>query len=495
MRRVSAASSCEHMANPPISSPARSPWPGWLGLAALLLAAMVAARAASPLFGRDIALEDMPILLLVGCYCGLCLIAVWALPALIKSSAHLNTRSLLIFILLAGLAMRLSQLGATPILEDDYNRYLWDGAVTVSGQSPFAASPEAVGTSTDPALQTLKDQAGSVFDDINYPEYRTVYPPVAQAAFALSHLIGPFSLDAWRLLLIALELAAMGFMIAILRQLGRSELWCALYWWNPLIIKELANSAHMEPVLLLPLVAGIWAALVSRPVWASGLLAVAAGVKLWPIVLCAAMFRRLLDDWKTLAGAAGLAAFLLILIAWPVLQAGLGSDSGFVAYAQKWRASSASFLVAEWLVHLAPHAVLSAVDPGLLTRGLLAAVLAAAFVTILRRKARDGRESVWQMFALAGALYLLSPSQFPWYFVWIAPFLCIFPVRGLLLAGALLPLHYLFFHFAARDIEDAYRHGIVWLIWLPVWALLLFDWLRDRATPTPVKEESYASQS
>ena len=207
------------------------------------------------------------------------------------------------------------------------------------------------------------------------------------------------------------------------------------------------------------------------------------------------MFRRLLDDWKTLAGAAGLAAFLLILIAWPVLQAGLGSDSGFVAYAQKWRASSASFLVAEWLVHLAPHAVLSAVDPGLLTRGLLAAVLAAAFVTILRRKARDGRESVWQMFALAGALYLLSPSQFPWYFVWIAPFLCIFPVRGLLLAGALLPLHYLFFHFAARDIEDAHRHGIVWLIWLPVWALLLFDWLRDRATPTPVKEESYASLS
>ncbi|MEM8687168.1 MAG: glycosyltransferase 87 family protein [Pseudomonadota bacterium] len=483
------------MANPSISRPARSPWPGWLALAALLLTAAAAARFVSPLFGRDVALGDMPIVLMVACYCGLCLIALLALPALIKSSSHLNTRSLLILILLAGLAMRLSQLGATPILEDDHNRYLWDGAVTVSGQSPFAASPEAVAISTDPSLQALKDKAGLVFEDINYPEYRTVYPPVAQAAFALSHIISPFSLDAWRVVLIALELAAMAFMIAILRQFGRSDLWCALYWWNPLIIKELANSAHMEPVLLLPLVAGVWAALVLRPVWASGLLAVAAGVKLWPIVLSANLFRRLLDDWRTLAAAAGLAAFLLLLFAWPVVQAGLGSDSGFVAYAQKWRASSASFLVAEWVVHLAPQTVLNAVDPGMLTRGLLAALLAGAFLVILHRRACNGRETVWQMFALAAALYLLSPSQFPWYFVWIAPFLCVFPVRGLLLAGALLPLHYLYFHFAARDLEDAYRHGIVWLIWLPVWALLLFDWVRARAATTPLKEENYASQS
>ena len=483
------------MVSPTTSRPARSPWPGWLCLAALLLAAALAARFAGPLFGRDVALEDMPIVVMVVCYCSVGLIAALALPSLIRSSAQANTNSLLIFILLAGLAMRLSQLGATPILEDDYNRYLWDGAVTASGQSPFALSPEAAGTSTEPTLKTLRDRAGPVFDDINYPEYRTVYPPVAQAAFALSHLVSPFSLDAWRLLLIALELAAMGFLVAILRQFGRSDLWFALYWWNPLIIKELANSAHMEPVLVLPLVAGVWAALAARPIWASGLLALAAGVKLWPMVLSAALFRRLLNDWKTFAAAAGLATFLLVLIAWPVLQAGLGSDSGFVAYAQKWRASSASFLVAEWLVNMAPDALLGAVEPGLLARALLAGLLAAAFTAILRRKARDGRETVYQMFCIAGALYLLSPSQFPWYFVWIAPFLCVFPVRGLVLAGALLPMHYLYFHYAAYDLEDAYRHGIVWLIWLPVWALLATDWIRNRTFTPQLSEEHYASQS
>ena len=182
----------------------------------------------------------------------------------------------------------------------------------------------------------------------------------------------PFSLDGWRVVLIALELAALGFLLAILRHFGRSALWCALYWWHPVVIKEIANSAHMEPVLVLPLLAGVWCALVAKPVWASGLLALAAGVKLWPMVLAAALCRGLLGHWKILAAAGALAAFLLALFAWPVVSAGLGEDSGFVAYAQKWQASSAAFLVAEWLAGLAPAALVAGIEPGLVARALLA---------------------------------------------------------------------------------------------------------------------------
>ena len=79
---------------------------------------------------------------------------------------------------------------------------------------------------------------------------------------------------------------------------------------------------------------------------------------------------------------------------------------------------------------------------------------------------------------ISAAVYLLSPSQFPWYFLWIAPFLCLFPVRGLLLASVLLPLHYLYFYFDAHDLKHVYINGVVWLMWLPVWALLAFDAIR-----------------
>ena len=473
--------------------PVRSSWPGWLALAGILVSASLVLRVSGPLFGLDVALEDVPAAQLALGYAAVSLLVMLAVPVLIRSSAALNAKHVLIFIVLAGLAMRLTQLGAVPVLEDDYNRYLWDGAVTVSGQSPFAISPETAAGSTNPGLSALRDQAGPVFDEINYPEYRTVYPPLAQAAFALSHLMAPFSLDGWRALLIVLELAALGFLLAILQHFGRSPLWSALYWWHPVVIKEIANSAHMEPVLVLPLLAGVWCALVARPVLASGLLALAAGVKLWPMVLAAAIYRRLFGHWKIFAAATALATFTLVLMAWPVVSAGLGEDSGFVAYAQKWRASSAAFLVAEWLAGLAPAALVAGIEPGLVARALLAAGLAVAFAFILKNKAQDGRETVHQMFLLAASLYLLSPSQFPWYFVWIAPFLCIFPVRALLLAGALLPLHYLYFHFAARDLEDVYRYGIVWLIWLPVWALLALDWARARTSETPFNKSCYAS--
>ena len=425
------------MTSSSIQSPARSSWPGWLVLAALLLCASSALRMSGPLFGLDVELEDMPILALVAGYCAISLIALLALPPLIRMSEGRHSKYLLIFIVSAGLLMRFLQLGAAPVLEDDYNRYLWDGAVTAAGQSPYRVSPENAAAEAHQAspLGQLREQAGSVFEEINYPEYRTVYPPVAQAAFALAHLVKPFSLDAWRGVLFALELAALGFLIAILNKLGRSPLWSALYWWNPVVIKELANSAHMEPVLVLPLLAGVWLALVSRPVWASGLLAVAAGVKLWPMLAGAALYRRLLGNWKVLIAALGLAALLLALFAWPILQAGLGEDSGFVAYAQKWRASSAAFLVAEWLTSMVTGA-----ESGMAARALLTIALAGTIACIVWKKAEDGRETVHQMFLIAAAVYLLSPSHFPWYFVWIAPFLCLYPVRGLMLAGALLPM-------------------------------------------------------
>ncbi len=469
-------------------NPVRSAWPGWLFLAGLLLCGSIALRLSSHQFGLDVELEDMPILQFVAAYCALSIIFLLGVPRLIHASTSQDSTRFLLFIVVAGLLVRLVQLGATPLLEDDYNRYLWDGAVTAAGQNPFSVSPLTASGDQNHGLSGLRERAGAVFEGINYPEYRTIYPPVAQAAFALAHWVAPFSLDAWRGVLIALELGALALLIALLRRLGRSPLWCAFYWWNPLVIKEVANSAHMEPVLMLPVLAAMWFALVTRPIWASGLLAVAAGVKLWPMLLSAALFRRLLSDWKTLSFAAGLAAVLLAVFAWPILHAGLGSDSGFVAYAQKWRASSAAFLVANWLA-----GIVAGADSGVIARALLVLILASAIGWIVRRKAADGEHILHQMFLVTAALYLLSPSQFPWYFLWVAPFLCIFPVRGLMLAGALLPLHYLYFHYSARDIADTYRYGIVWFMWVPVWAVLVTDALRAHGALRLFGKERYAS--
>jgi hypothetical protein len=79
---------------------------------------------------------------------------------------------------------------------------------------------------------------------------------------------------------------------------------------------------------------------------------------------------------------------------------------------------------------------------------------------------------------LVAALFLLSPTQFPWYFTWIAPPLVLAPSRALLLLTFTLPLYYLKFYLDARGQVQLFHHGIVWLEYIPVWLLLLWDWGR-----------------
>jgi hypothetical protein len=83
------------------------------------------------------------------------------------------------------------------------------------------------------------------------------------------------------------------------------------------------------------------------------------------------------------------------------------------------------------------------------------------------------------------ALFLLSPTQFPWYYVWLAPFLALCPSFALLALTAALPLYYLRFYFDARDQVALFDYGIVWLEYLPIMALLIVEWIAMRRHSRP----------
>jgi hypothetical protein len=77
------------------------------------------------------------------------------------------------------------------------------------------------------------------------------------------------------------------------------------------------------------------------------------------------------------------------------------------------------------------------------------------------------------------ALVLLSPAQFPWYAVWFAPFLAFRPWTGFLLLAATLPLYYLDFYFITQDRAEIFPNVVVWIIWIPVWAALAVEAVRE----------------
>lgn len=451
----------------------------WAALAVLLVGACLGLAAFSTSFAYALDTLQRPAIVFCGALMCAGFVSMLSIP-LIQRSLPLDNRSqrtILAIITAGGLMMRLAFMGSTPILEDDYYRYLWDGGVTAHGYNPFAASPDdAQGEPYFYTLQALAHQSGIVIERINHSNLTTVYPPGAQAAFALAHFISPWSLMAWRGVCLAAELATLMLLLSLLDQVGRSRLWVALYWLSPLAAKEFINSAHMDSIVM-PLVLG--AALLSlrqRSLGAIALLGLAAGVKFWPILLAPLLLRPLIGDRRRLAIAFGLLVCLTLAAIAPMLHVPAEGPSGLSAYASTWRNNSGHYALIEHALAfvLKPFGA-SARIPGEITRFLLAGFALCIAVWAARAPIEGGRDMMNRLGAVTTAIVLLSPSQFPWYALWVLPFAVFTPWAGLLAMIALMPIYYAGFHFLARDTFYLYRDGLVYAIWLPVWALLALE--------------------
>jgi alpha-1,6-mannosyltransferase len=432
-------------------------------------------------FGYDTQVVDMPIPLFVGVLLTAG-VAYLGLPSLVRHSdfrpnnyaASRSEGKLLALVIGAGLIARAILCTSEPMLEDDYQRYLWDGAVVVNGGNPYRYAPEAViDAGVVGPLGPLAARAGSLLDRIGHPHLTTLYPPGAQAMFALAHVIEPFSLGAWRAVIVAFDIATFALLLALLRTSGRSPLWVALYWWNPVVIKELFNAAHMDG-LVMPFVLAALLVADRRPKLATCAIGVAVSIKLWPIILLPLIWRPKWGEWRALLGLAlTFAPFALFAVS-PQIIAGLERDAGLVAYASSWSRNSALYPALESGIGalLAVVRADRAYAP-LFTRGLIVCLMALATLALAWRPVigRDDRlaRATWTV----GALVLLSPAQYPWYTVWLAPLLVLQPITGFLLLPAVLPLYELYFYYAARDATPVFTGIVVWLIWIPVWGTLL----------------------
>ncbi len=459
----------------------RRSWPHvarlWPVLSLGLLCWAMALAALSTRFGYEFEVVDMPIFALTALLGVAGLVYVALLPGLVTRTVAgaTATHAALALMILVGLAARVILFASEPMLEDDYQRYLWDGAVTASGNNPYAYSPKAIigGGALHP-LAGVAARSGAVLERIGHPELTTVYPPLAQSAFVLANYISPFNLNAWRSVLLIFDMATLAAIVACLNALGRSPLWAALYWWNPVVIKELFNAAHMDG-LLAPFVLLALLLAQRRPLVATAVLGIAFGIKLWPVMLLPLIWRPLLGDWRRLGAAVCVFMPIAIVTLSPQIAAGLDQQAGVVAYASSWSRNSALTPALEALSQL----IVGGLNAALVARGLIAVVLATVVMRLAWRPIASLDDLMRRATLTVGALLLLSPAQYPWYSIWLAPLLALHPIPGFLLLPAVLPLYELFFYFAARALPNVFNHSIVWAIWIPVWVMLLVG-LRQR---------------
>lgn len=460
----------------------------WTLLAAALGAFAAALIVAAPLFDWQRRLIDMPALPLAAALiaAGLLYLSVWPLIRVTLAASEATRRRALLIVLAAGIGLRLMLLASAPAFEDDWNRYLWDGAVTAHGVNPYTVAPEDAREEEDSPLPALADKAGNVFERINHAHLKTIYPPVAQAAFALAYLMKPFDLTAWRLVCLVAEAATLLLLLALLRRTGRSPLWVALYWLNPLVIKELVNAAHMEAIVTPLVLLAVWLAVASRPLAATAALGLAIGAKLWPVMLAPLLLRPLLGTPRRLAAAVLVLGAMTVLWALPPWLGEIDETSGFTAYATHWQTSNAllPWLVAAITWVLSPLGLAETV-PGLVVRAGLGGLMLAFALWQARAPVVDATDLLRRVGRVTLALLLASPAQFPWYLAWTLPFAVVQPLAGLMAATMTLPVYYIGFHYIATEQYWIYQKLWVWAIWLPVWAALVVDLRQGRLGSAP----------
>lgn len=411
--------------------------------------------------------------------------AAWFALVLILRKAQFSTRLPLPALLLFGVGLRLAFFGSNPVYENDYKRYLWDGAVTATGANPYEYSPKEIfeagkpGASSKPDLATLaiqSNEADFLTGQINSPTLTTIYPPAAQGVFAAAYFIAPYKPWGLKLVFLIFEVAALLLMLAALRARKLPLLWSAAYWLNPVIIFTTYNGIHMDVLLVAPLIAAVLLA-GRRPIGAAVCLSVAASIKLWPLLLAPVLFRQWRNHPKTYISVAAFVAVLTTLAVAPMFFA-LNEKSGLAAYSANWTNSSFLFPGIRDAIGLFFE------NSDRIARYVVAIILTGMSLWLGFLKPRDETKMPAHLMLLAAVFVFLSPTGYPWYFIWFFMFIPFalnhWSARGLALLtiGATA-------YFARFQIGEAGHYQIYTQILLPIefgipLLVLAWDGLRSK---------------
>ena len=343
-----------------------------------------------------------------------------------KNIGNLSSAPSWIFpaLLIGGFLLRLCFFDSQAIYENDYKRYLWDGAVTATGGNPYQYSPNEIWEASQPGaasvpelakLAVMSNEAGGLTNQINSGHLTTIYPPVAQAVFTAAYYIAPFDPNGLRGVFLALEVLGLIALILALKRFNKPLIWASAYWLNPIIILTSYNAIHMDVLLLLPLcLVLLW--IKNRPFLSAIALSFAAAIKIWPLLLAPILFRDWFENRLKYFAIAYVVAILTGLSMLPMLLS-LHDQAGLAAYSATWTNSSFLFPV------LRDGLGFFIDDPDRLTRFGIAFILLNLSLILGFSKSLKTENIPFDLMAIAAAFVLLSPTGYPWYFIWFYVFL------------------------------------------------------------------------
>jgi hypothetical protein len=317
--------------------------------------------------------------------------------------------------------------------DDDIRRYVWDGRLQRLGYNPYLVVP------SDPAVEGLHTAETR---NLNNPDLPSLYPPGAQLFFRAVTAIHE-STFALKVAFVVCELAIILALFELLRSKQAANHLVLAFAWNPLLAIEVAGSGHVDIVGALLLLVSV-AALGRR--WratAAVGLGLAVSVKILPIVLLPLYWKRIrIRD-------AALAAAVVGLLYVPFVSHGRVPIGSLGTFVQSFRFNGPVF---------------AALDQVLPPQLLAALAVLAGWVTAAWLRRTETRWSpdvfAWPM----AAALLCAPVVFPWYLLWLLPFLTSSSMLLIILWTVSISATYVQWHLRAI--------GHLWGA-LPGWVMLL----------------------
>ena len=303
-------------------------------------------------------------------------------------------------VLILGLAilMRLPSFYATPIYEDDYFRFLWDGWNFLTTGTPYNGAPELF--FDEPGYS---EPLQRILYNVNYPEVPTIYAPICQVFFALAAALAPLKLWSLRLVLMVMEfLVIISFSRSVtLRQL-------ILLAWCPLLVFESMFQVHPDFLAASFLcLAFIMRRRESHAL--TGLFcAFALGIKI--TVLPALTF--LLWPLRRQGILVFLATCLIMYLPFR-LQGSRADFDGLLVFAREWEFNASLYSLG------------ASYFPRMWVKGAMLGIFTTAFFTfwfLWQRKDSNENETARVLVAVYGVFFLVSPVVNSWYLLLILPF-------------------------------------------------------------------------
>ena len=499
------------------------------------------------LIGREFYYENeetLPIVSAISWYLIASVIAIVALALGLKT--RFSKSQLLFCILVFAASFRAIQILSQPVLEVDLYRYMWDGIVTNEGISPYHYSPEEALTPvfsfeppTDPDLVKIQNLAirnetiHTIVQRVHFPEYSTIYPPVSQWVFAGAMWVArdDWSVEShviWmKFILVLFDFATIILIWRTIGVIGFHPAWLIAYAWNPLVIKEVANSGHLDSIAIFFLVASVH--LVVREfcrfgeekrihkrwiVVAALAIGLGVGAKIYPLILTPLLFVVIAKCNKKVAVLfAVLAIVFSAVVMFPMLVQNkltrnlASSDNsevtvhetkeGLSSFLTQWRMNDLVFscifenvkpddervanrpwyIVTSnrervvWHRWLEEKGVSGSI-PFKVARAVTVAIFFVLYLLLLVFWWRDPtvEKFLHTVFLVIALFFVLQPTQNPWYWVWAMPFVCFARNKGWLAMSAVLLVYYFRFWF------ESYQES-VWFLGIEYRHEGIFDYL------------------